>query len=317
MRVYTLLINMYGKLGHYHQVARILEEIKTNGVQLDPTSMSTILKSLMSTEEEIASDLILKLADLSALDSSFGLLAKDLTTKEEVSMLLASMKASNVPVSTAIMNTLMSVPKTYEEAKEFVRMMEVEHELKPTSATYDSLLQLAATPAHRSKMHDVAEVSKEIEKRGILPSEVTMCLMIRFYSQIGEKAIAEQVLEMLKSHNPVLSAKTHNAIIRMYAFGGPYEKLLAALKNVQDAKIQLDAGTVDIMFQSMMRRGKYLDCANMLTIMIHQRQRVQMKHIISLFANTLARAGRTDVTAEFYNYSKTADPYGSESSYVG
>lgn len=319
MRMYTLLIGMYGKEGHHHHIARLLEEIKTNGTQLDPVSVSVILKTLISTDEEITSDLILKLADLSALESSFSLLARDLTTKEEASTLLASMKASNVPVTAEVLNSLISrVSKTYEEAKEFVQMMEEEYEVKASATTFDALLQLAATPAHRSKMADVAEVSKEIERRGILPSEATMCLMIRFYSQIGEKSMAEQILEMLKSHNPILSPKTHNAVVRMYAFGGPYEKLLLALKNVQDAKIQLDPGTVDIMFQSMMRRGKYLDAANMITTMIHLRQRVQMKHIISLFANTLARAGRTDVNAEFYNYSKTANPYAEESntSYV-
>lgn len=314
MRLYTLLIGMYGKAQQYHQIARLLEEIKTNEIKLDTTSVAIILTALICTDEAITSDLIMKLSDMSALDAPFSVIAGDLTTYDEALTLLASMKAAGTPVTIGLLNKLLDrVVKTYKEGREFVEMMETEYEVKPNGATFDTLLQLAATPAHRSRMGDVADVSKAINDRGILPNEATMCLMIRFYSQIGEKSMAEEVLEMLKSHNPILSKMTHNAVIRMYAFGGPYEKLLAALKNVQDSKVELAPGTVDIMFQSMMRRGKYLDCANMLTHMIHARQRVQMKHIITLFANTLARIGRTDVTAEFYHYKQyhanSANPY--------
>lgn len=308
VRTYTVLISMYGKAGQYHQLKRMLDEMKENGVKLDAVAVRVIVRMLITTDESITSDLILKLSEMSALEGSFPVLATDLTTKSEALTLLASMKASEVPPDVEIFNTLIPrVCTSYAEAREFVQMMENEYGLRANGATYDALLMLAATPAHRSKLNDVTELTKELQSRGILPSEATYCLLIRFYSQVGDRETAEELLAMLRSHNPKLSTKTHNAVVRMYAFGGAYHKLQAALAEAKADHVHLDSSTVDIVFQSMMRKGKYLDTANMLTHMIHTRQRVQMRHIVTLFANLLARAGNTKVHAEFYHYKKLND----------
>lgn len=303
IQLYTLLIGMYGKAGQFHHISKLLGEMKQNKVDLDVLSVRMILKTLMSADASVTSELVLKLADLSALGSSFFVLAEDLTTMSEAYTLLASMNASDNRPDVSIFNMLLHrACKTYTEAKEFIRMMEEEYQLKPNAHTYYYLLMIAATPAHRSKLEDVAEISKKMNDSGLLPLEGTLCILIRFYSQIGDKKTAEAILQILKAQNPIISPQTHNAVVRMYAFGGPHDKLMAALKDVQAAKIKLPSSTVDILFQSMMRRGKYADCAQVLTHMIYHREQVQMRHIISLFANLLARTGRTDVTAEFYNF---------------
>jgi pentatricopeptide repeat protein len=292
VRLYTLLIIMYGNAKQYHTIATLFDEMKEKKVKLDPISIQKILKTLIVSDEQITSDLVFKLQGLGALNNAFPVLANDLTTMDEALTLLASMKASEVAPDVGIFNTLIPrVCKDIKEAKEMLSRMENEYGLKPNGFTFDALLMMAATPADKSKVEDVAAVSADMQSRGILPSESTYCILIRFYSQIGMKSVAIELLDVLKSHKPILSPKTHNAVIRLFAFGGPYDKLLEALKEVQEAKVRLDSSTVDIMFQSMMRRQKFLDCSQMLTHMIHNRERVQMKHILALYSQCLMRAG--------------------------
>jgi len=292
LRIYTILIRMYGKAGQYHNISKLFDEMREKEVKLDPLSIQVILKTLIASDEQITSDLILRLQELSALNTAFPVIAKDLNTMNEALTLLASMKASEVAPDVSIFNTLITrVCKDYTEARHFVKLMEEDYELKPNGATYDAMLMMAATPAEKSKITDVNELVQEIAQRGILPSESTYCILIRFYSQVGDKRKAEELLEMLKSHNPNISTKTHNAVIRMYSFGGPYHKLMEALKEVQEKKVKLDTSTVDIMYQSMMRKHRFLDCANMIIHMIHNRERVQMRHIVTLYEHCLERAG--------------------------
>jgi pentatricopeptide repeat protein len=291
VRLYTMLIKMYGKAGQFHMISQIFEEMREKSVKLDPVSVSVILGTLIRSDEKITSDLIIKLQEMGALTQAFPVLATDLNTMSEAMTLLASMKASEVPPDIFIFNSLLPrVCKDYTEARSFVKMMEEEYGIMPNRATFDSLLMMAATPAERSKIGTVSALTKELTERGILPEESTYCILIRFYSQVGDKAKAEELVSMARTHNPKLSAKTYSAIIRMYSFGGPYDKLLNTLAEVQSLKIKLDPGTVDIMFKNMIRRGRLLDAANMLSHMLHHRERVQMVHLVALFEACLKRA---------------------------
>lgn len=291
LEILTTLADMYGTSNQFSKILEIYQIIQDNKIPIDYMFVSVIVKHVLRADGEEALVLLSKLKESGNLSTStFSNLIIDFTNEKEALILLELIKNIGASPNVVLYNSIITkICKTIPHTRQWISKMESDG-IRPNDVCYNHLLMLAATPAKPEKVELVSEIFSEMTSKKILPTEPTYCIMIRFYSQIQQKSIATKFIEVLRKNNLILSPQSYSALIRMYSFGGPFDKLTDTIQEVQSLKIGLPPSTRDIMFKSLLKLGKYHEIANYIKYSISISENIDMGHVLTLYKHLLIRS---------------------------